>query len=128
MAKNMRFLGSDCRGMDGKESCENCARSDGSCLRPGYHYIRSAMATCHEVWRAQVAPAVRVWSPVCPIFEDPARAYSLLRKTAGLHADRAARGDRHHRPPARLAAPRCPKGPGGRGTYSVRQQPQTDRN
>ena len=48
-------------------------------------------------------------------------------RLAGLHADRAAGGDRHHRHPDRPAAPRRPEGPRGRRPHAVHEQPQADR-
>ena len=45
----------------------------------------------------------------------------------GVHADRAAGGDRHHRHPDRPAAARRPEGPRGRRTHRLQQQPAADR-
>ena len=54
--------------------------------------------------------------------QEPARPTA-----SGVHADRVAGGDRHHRHPHRPAAAGRAEGPRGRRTHPVRQQPQADR-
>ena len=48
-------------------------------------------------------------------------------RPAGVHADRAAGRDRHHRHPDRPAAPRRPEGPRGRRPHAVHEQPEAAR-
>src|SRR5439155_1238852 len=50
------------------------------------------------------------------------------RPPEGVHADRAAGGDRDHRDPHRALAPRRPEGPRGGGPRQVHEQPQADRS
>jgi len=53
--------------------------------------------------------------------------FSRAGRSAGVHAHRAACGDRHHRGAYRPAPPGRPEGPGGRGPDEVPEQPQANR-